>query len=786
MEWGVVLRYVVVLGVLTGVGAPLAAWAFERFPARGAAFALPVALLPVTLLTVWIGQVAFGRWTYLLAIGLVGAASLVAYRQGARPDWRAVATGFVVFLAGFGFLVLVRASNPTITPQGGEQFLHFALTKSIERASELPPEDMWFAGEPLRYYYGGQLQVTGLSMLAGVDLKFGFNLGIATFYGILVATAYGLVGAVAAHAGYSRRLGGILGVVFVAFGGATTTAIRIVVAHLPGDLATTIGEPAFGFAASRFGIPLPRFIAEQGGLEAWTWWYTRYVVPGTLQEFPLYSFVKADLHGHALSNGYILVAAALAFAYYRTPATERWRRAGLLFGGIGLVAGVFGVMNTWSLPTAVGLAWLAVAAADAHPASLYPGGIAQPFRRVAPDGEGSLAWLGRECWRVALAVPAAVGVGLVGIALAAPFLAFGDVPQNGGVGFLPPRSPLLPFLVIYGGLLAALVGLLAWRGSPVFRTEGGRGRLLRLLAMGVATLPLLIAAPVLAILGPLVLVTWWLVRTRRLGYAGVLVVGGLGLLASMELIHAVVWPPELDRWNTTLKVAVQGWTLAAAGVGAGVAMLLAAGVDRLRSGATGTVDRARDLVGPTLSRRGAALAVGLAVIVVLATLPFPMLVAADSIGAQVRDGDEFSLDGIEPLESFHAGELEAIRWLDDRDGRPVIVERPGWDIYQWTNPASTLTGLPTVAGWAHERGYRGVEAYERRAAKAASVYEGPWTKGVAVLRNFGVEYVYVGPNEREAYTDLGARFADRPGFSVAFENDAVTVYAVDRSKLSIE
>jgi uncharacterized membrane protein len=440
-------------------------------------------------------------------------------------------------------------------------------------------------------------------------------------------------------------------------------------------------------------------------------------------------------------------------------------------------------MNTWSLPTAVGLAWLAVAAAPAHPATLYPT-VGPRLRGVAPDGDGGLAWLGREAWRVALAVPPAVGVGIVGVLLAAPFLAFGDVPQNGGVGFLPPRSPLLPFLVVYGGLLAAVVGLVAWRGGPAFRGEGGRRRGLTLLAIGLVALPVLVVAPVLAVLGPVVLVSWWLVRTDRLGYAGVLVVGGLGLLASMELVHAVVWPPELDRWNTTLKVAVQGWTLAAAGVGAGVAMLLGAGIGRLRADAAETGSRGSDLTGPALSRRGAAVAVFLSAVVVLATLPFPMLVAAHSIGAQVRDGDEFSLDGIEPLEPFHGAELEAIRWLDDRDGRPVIVEQPGWNIYQWTNPASTLSGLPTVAGWAHERGYRGIAAYERRAGMAESVYEGPWTNAVAVLRQFDVAYVYVGPNERDAYADLESRFADRPGLSTAFENDAVTVYEVDPAELA--
>jgi YYY domain-containing protein len=789
MEWGVVLQWLAVVGALTLVGAPLAAWAFRGFPGKGATLALPAALLGMTLVTVWIGQVAFGWWTLLLAVLLVGVASAIAYGRGVDPDWLAVAKGFGVFLAGFAFILFVRASDPAITPYGGEQFLHFALAKSIERASHLPPEDVWFAGEPLRYYYGGQLQVSGLSMLSGVDLRYGFNLGIATFYGMAVAAAYGLVGTVTARAGYSRRLGGLLGVVLVAWGGATTTAIRFLIARLPTDLATTVGEPAFGFAASRFGTSLPQFIAEQGGLGSWSWWYTRYVVPDTLQEFPLYSFVKADLHGHALTPGYVLVAAAIAYAYYRTPAEERIRRSALLFGALGVVTGVFGVMNTWSVPTAVGLAWLAVAAADAHPASLYPLGAGERLRSYAPGGSGPVVWLAREAWRLLLAIPPAVGVGVVGTLLAAPFLAFGEVPRNGGIGFLPPRSPLLPFLVVYGGLLAVTIGFLCWRGAPAFAGDRRRRRLLTIAGIGVLAAPLLVVAPVLAALGPVIVVSWWLVRTDRAGYAGLLLVAGLGLLASMELVYAVVWPPELDRWNTTLKVAVQGWTLTAVGVAAAAAMLLQTGWRRVRPDVDGGEPSPETEIDPgraphPLGRRGARAAVGLVVAVLVASLAFPALVSAETIGATVQEGDEFALDGIEPLESRHGPELEAVRWLDDRTGRPVIVERPGWEIYQWTNPASTYTGLPTVAGWAHERGYRGIPAYERRAAEAAAVYEGSWANATAVLRRHDVRYVYVGPNEREAFGTLTERFAGRPGLSVAFDNEAVTIYRVETAGLA--
>jgi uncharacterized membrane protein len=46
-----------------------------------------------------------------------------------------------------------------------------------------------------------------------------------------------------------------------------------------------------------------------------------------------------------------------------------------------------------------------------------------------------------------------------------------------------------------------------------------------------------------------------------------------------------------------------------------------------------------------------------------------------------------------------------------------------------------------------------------------------------------VRYVVVGPNERERYGDDLRDFGERDGLSVAFENEAVTIYEVDRSAL---
>jgi YYY domain-containing protein len=822
----IVAKWLLVFAALAVVGAPLAAVVFRQFPRRGAAFAIPAALLPTVLLVFWLGQATFGFLTVFASLLVVVVASGFALYRGVEPDWRGVAGGYVVFALGFLFLTSFRAYNAGITPVGGEQFLHFGLVKSLLRPGSLPPEDFWFAGEPLRYYYGTQLQVAMMAMLTDTPARYAFNLGIPAFYAMLVVAAYGLVGTVTSLRDRSYRLGGAFGVFFVAVAGSLTTFVRLVLGALPIDLAVEYGQPAFGFIARRFFMgddaetmdeAMRAAVQEMGHMESWGWWFTRYVVPGTLHEFPLYSFIKSDLHGHALANGYILVAAALVLAYYVTPAENRIRRLGLVYGGIGLVAGVFGFMNTWSLPTAVGLAWLAMAAADAHPATLLPGELGERLHYdPGPEGDATLARrLGAEGWRVALAGVFAALVGAVGVALASPFLVFGHVPTNDGIGFLPPRTGLAPFLVIYGGIVALFAGFVVYRSWPEIRglpTWASVGGAVGLLAVGAVLVHVLDFA-VLAVVGPILLGMWWLVRTDRVGFEGVLVVAGVGLLLSFEVVHARVAPYSLPRWNTTLKVAVQGWTLAAAGAGGITALVLSEAWDALASevGAeTGETETAGvGDTGPhthadttavtdggsrtrsTLATLGVAV---LAVAVVLTSTPFVALAFADEVKAPYDDGAPATIDGVGTHERWKASQMEAIHWLDDREGRPVIVEPVDTPVpddpehiyveYDWITPAATLTGLPTVLGWDHQVNYRGGEAYLHRMEQVDDIYTGTWANAIAALREHDVQYIYVGPRANELYGGDIRQFHHHDGISVAFENDQVTIYAVDHDELA--
>lgn len=796
MEFVPVLRWVLVLALLAVLGAPIAAVVFRPLPRRGAAFSLPVALVVFAVATFWLGQVTYGRHAVVAGVLVVAGFGGLAYRYSEGPDWRAVAGSAGVFLAGFLLYLLFSAYNAAITPVGGEQFLHYGLSNALMGADALPPEDFWWAGEPIRYYYGTQLQIASLSLLSGVELRHGFFLGLGTFYGVLFVTAYGLVGSVLAARDRSYHLGGAFGAVFVAVAGSLTASLRLAFDFFPAPIREQTGEALFGALVADRGYTFEEAVATQGTGSEWFWWNARYVVEGGLYEFPLYSFVKADLHGHGLSTGYVLLAAALGLSYYHTPVGQRRRRLALVFGGFGVVSGLFGFMNTWSLPTAVGLAWLAMAAARSHPATLLPGG-----RRLVIAGTGTARRLVDEAWRLVLAALLAVPVGLIGVLLASPFL-LGGVPTNDGIGFFPPQSQPGQFLSMYGGLLALFAALLLARSLGSGAPERWTSRLG--LAAGVLVLsavPLAVDHPgapdVLAALGPLLLVAWWLVRTDRLGFEAVLLVGGLGLLLAVELLHARVWPPDRIRWNTTLKVAVQGWTIAGAASGAAAALLAGDAFDRL-----GTLREARSVDNPDASQRGesrperlrsqvriavpAVLVLLLVAAVVLASLPFAALAANSNVGGEpdryLEAPTEGSIDALAPHDRWKSDQMAAIYWLDEQ-GKPTIVEAPSRFNYRWQNAASVFSGAVTVAGWNHQAGYRGEDVYDRRASAVEDVYVGPWANATRTLREHDVDYIYVGQGERDRFEGRIRDFRAYSGISVAFENEAVTIYAVNSAGL---
>lgn len=784
MEYGLVALWLAAFLAVGLLGTPLAARLFRGFPDRGLALSLPLSLAVVGVVAYWLGHLSL---TAGLIVGLVVLAvlSVLSLRELDRGtfDPRAMVGPVLVFVLAFAFMLAVRALDPAVHPGGGEKFLDFGLLKSLLRTSQLPPEDVWFAGEPVKYYYGGHLLTALLAKLTVTEARYAYNLALAGFFGMLVTGAYGLAGAIADSRGHSARTAGVAAAFFVGFASNLEPAGRAVLWLLPDGLARTI--------ADALGVTIEGLAASPA---EFSYWGASRVIPGTVNEFPLFAWLNGDLHAHMLSTPFLLLAVACWFAYYRTPAEELGRRRLLVFGTLPPIAGLLAVINTWSFPTAAGVGWLALTFADSDPATLVP--------RFGDRLSHGRSLLGRELRRTAGALAVAASVLVLGGLWSLPFW-LGSASGR-AVAFLPDRSALGPLVVVYGVFVLVFVPYLVSRS----RTLTTRTRRIALVATaGLVVLAWLVDAAAIALFGPLLVVGWLVLAARRngagsaragsgivgrarpaesdggvdgrcglpdVGFETVLVVAGVGLVLLVEFVY-IQEDAGPGRFNTVFKTYAQVWVLFGTAAGAIAAWLVGAG-------------------RPTVGLSGSARTAGrvLLALLVLSASIYGALALTDQVTseASVATVDDPTLDALEFVSATHPEEADAIAWLDSRAGQPHIVSAPGCycneneglTSYNWVNAPSSLTGLPTVVGWDHEIGYRGEGPYLDRVADVETIYQGTPAARARLLDKYDVRYIYVGPNERDAYGPTA--FDDLQGVTVAKQWDEVTIYRVTQQRLA--
>jgi len=772
MEYGLVVLWLTLYLLLGYVGATVASALFPRFSERGVAFGIPVALTTLWIVTYIVGRVSLtaGAW---VGLGTLVVAAVIAATRHGSIDGRAYAEVAGVFSLAFLFLVAIRALDPAISPIAGEKFLDFGLLQSLLRAETLPPEDMWFAGESVAYYYGGHLVAAILTRLTGTAGQYAYNLALAGFYATMVTAVYGLAGAVAADRGVSRRLAAGLSAFFVGIASNLSTPVRAVFWLLPETTAQSVAETAGyelrGLAAGRdqFSYWDASRVIEDDPTDFATY---EPAAANSINEFPLFAWLNGDMHAHMMSTGFLLLAAALCFSYYQTPAVERRRRLALLFGALPVVGGLIAVTSTWSFPSVAGLALLTVAMAPSNPSTLLPRGLGD---RLSFDGPT------HEVVRIAIGLGVAVGVVLLGLLWSLPFWL--GAASGRELTVLPDRSGLIELLAVHGLFVVPFGVYLYGQLGNTLGTSRARllgGSLLAIVAVGAVT-----DFAALGLFGPLLVGVWLLARSptlpqsvrslpifadggdRPVGFEAVLIVAGAGLVVLVEFFFV---KENVGRMNTVFKTYMQVWVMWAAATGPVLAWLLT------RWRPDGVTERKWARTGSTL----------LVVVLLCSTSVYGVLALSDHAGA----ADEPTLDGRAYLDDDQPEEAEAIRWLDRTvTGRPTIVTAAPagyrWDSSngQGASAPSSLTGIPTVAGWFHEAQYRNDSVYEQRVNDVQTIYTGPAAQQRAVLAEYDVRYIYIGPAERARYGGITVNRLD--GVTPVHRSGSVTVYRVDQSRL---
>lgn len=792
MEYVLVLLWFVAFQALSFTALPLAGRLFPGFPDRGAAFALPVALVVVTTVVYLIGHVEFGRWTAFVGVAVLAGLSAVALWRdrslldreqgddGDGPTLRAFGEAAVVFGVAFAFLVAIRAVDPAIVPGGGEKFLDFGIYKSLMRSETLPPEDMWWAGEHVQYYYGGHLMTATLTHLTGTVPRYAYNLALSGFYASLVTGAYGLGTAMADARGARGRLGGTFAAFFVGFASNLVVPVTSLVWLLPDSLAGGVASTIADSLRGPEGNLAHAGELIQGGLDEFGYWAPSRVIPNTINEFPLFAFYNGDLHGHMLSTQFLLLVAALGFAYYRTSPGNLRRRRALAFGVLPVVVALLGLVNVWSLPTGLGVVWLAFVFAPADTRSLFSGLSTGTQGAPVSDGGETVgraspgALVRGETRTIVSALAGVAVVGILAVAWLSPFVV-GVLLQSAthrSLDFLPPRTSATGLLLVHGAFLLVFALYLWPRTRETFSVETGRFGLLVALVILAAWMA---GAAVFALVVPLLLFGWLVLRADGdAGYETVLLVAGAGLVTLVEFAY-VEDGAISGRFNTVFKVYMQVWVLWGTTAGAMLAVLLSERV--------GPAGWSRSVGGLDVSRSDLLSVV--AAVLVVSTGLYGGLTLQNHFtrNGELVDADDATLDGLAYLETFHPAEGEAIHWLDERRGQPHVVTAPGKP-YQWSSPVPSLTGLPAVIGWVYQEGaYRGYDAAEYRKQDVDLVYTGTWSDRAELLKKYDVRYVYVGPLEREEYPDADLDFSQFPGIEPVFENSKVVIYRVDHSEL---
>ncbi|NTU73310.1 hypothetical protein HGB07_04030 [Candidatus Roizmanbacteria bacterium] len=220
----------------------------------------------------------------------------------------------LLFLAALIALTYVRGQEPSI--HGLEKFMDFGFINSILRSHFFPPLDMWLSadpqapnGYPINYYYFGHLSGALLIKLTNTPPAIGYNLILATIFAQGIALSFGIVSTIIANTKEKILSIAHQGTVLI-FG-----LLGALIMNLGGNLHT-IYLFTKGYPPEKTPLPFWQIWSTFSPEKYWYPNATRFI-PYTIHEFPSYSYVVADLHGHVFDIPFVLITIALLYSLFQ-------------------------------------------------------------------------------------------------------------------------------------------------------------------------------------------------------------------------------------------------------------------------------------------------------------------------------------------------------------------------------------------------------------------------------------------------------------------------------------
>ncbi|MGN0506726.1 MAG: DUF2298 domain-containing protein [Lachnospiraceae bacterium] len=648
----------------------------------------------------------------------------------------------LLFLLLFILACYVKCFKPEA--YGTEKFMDYGFMTSLMRTEYMPPEDFWFSGTDLNYYYMGQYFATFLTKLSGVTVNDGHNLALAMLLAFCFMLVYSIVFELitAAVDGKNKKRREKAEKEQTAYR-PVSTALSVLLPHISGLFGGTAVTFAGNMHYTIFAKIVPT-IQEMIGMEKSSYWFpnaTRYIGYNpetndkTIHEFPSYSFVLGDLHAHVTNIMFVLTVLGilLGWLFYRRSRMEAvkegreteklvlWKEAihPSIFA-IGFFIGLFQMTNYWDFPI-----YFVVSGAII----LFSNAIVTRFKKEAV---------------ILTALHAAVIVVMM-LWVPLPFnLKFDSMA--GGIALCTSHTPLYQLAVLWGLPVIVLVIYLL---SLVFGQKKENSNVKSSYKKKRKELPVLFR----------------FINDLEFPDLFVLTIGlcAAGLVLLPELVYVVdIYSGDYKRANTMFKLTYQAFIMFGIMMGYVIPKLIA-------------------LVG-NITQCICGILTGY---LLCGTVGY-LGTSVHSWFGDITDRSRFqSLDSAAFVEKESPSDAEAIDWINENiEGRPVMLEAPG-DSYTYYQRVSVTTGLPTVIGWhTHEWLWKNnLALVDARVADVKTIYTSKdMTQVKELLELYHVEYIYIGGQEHKKYADDGGVNLEGLRYlgTVVFENEGVVILQIDK------
>ena len=665
--------------------------------------------------------------------------------------------------------------------------MDFAYFNSVIKAVYFPPENAWFSGHELNYYYYGYVIAAIPTKLLGIVPSIAYNLILPAWFAMtgigVFSLAFNMVAGLrkdgveidpAETAPAVRKPAWVRSLPYIA-GGTALVAVLLLgnlyqvrqfwqylpeAANFNGDI-NNFNDHAGAVLAGAIRVVTGQTTLP-GDHGRWYFGPSRPILhdgPDTpIAEFPYFTFLYGDLHAHLLTMPFYALALSWMLAILLQPFSRlKWseRIASLVLAGIFI--GFLRAAHTWDFPTFMGLAVLAI---------LWSGGRSRT---------GSLKQAAQSIILYALGF------------LAAAVLFYWPFTQNFHTEYVSldlwtgARTPLLDYLFVFGLALLVMFTLLVrdltadfknfihnWITTADPEGVGNRSHLktyLIIFAFAAAMVALWWAdfqvlafgLPLLAVLVYLVFFKTDLSFLRRVIW--VLFAIGLGLTWMVEV---VVLKGDVGRSNMVFRYYLEAWFILGIALSVALADLL--------------------VELPSWPRQVRWTWIPLLALVVLCAASYPL--SATSAKMVDRwpdipnpphnlDGDAFMLgDSVDTSGQTPAiynddnrkinlsQDAPAIKFMQEHvTGSPVIIEGHTTE-YRWGSRFSIHTGLPSVVGWSwHVRQHNSLidgALIDKRIDDGNNFYNTEDIHAASqFLTRYQVKYIVLGGLERVYYDARG-------------------------------